>query len=600
MSDDKELEQTKLPQTQASPTEPPATLPLSTRATADQPGPPVNLAGLTLDDRYVVERELGRGGIGAVYLARDRKLKNRPVVIKVLLEKYLQNARVLTKFRQEEEALTRIDHPGIVGILDSGELPSGHPYLVMQYIRGYSLRSLIESNGMEIETAGRILVEIADAVAAAHDGGIYHRDLKPENVMLQELPGGREQVKVIDFGIAKVRDSQLGYSTPDGNIAGTYAYMAPEQLSGKPVSAESDIYALGLIAYELFSGRSPFNPETVVQLPELHRAGVQVPPSALRPALPKAVDAVVLKALAYEREQRYSNARDFASALSRALATGGAADGARSEPFSATIPAQMLSETVPANNPSQREVAYPPTVPTIPSQGSFKPETTRPAFPSESESGKGKAGWIAAMIVGALLIAGLAAIWSRNRKATPSEGPGRELSYSLRVQKMRDGKPYQDPFTSSGQEIFENGYKFQVLLTSNEPGFLYLFNEGKNDRGEKVYNLLYPTPLQKDGSAAVNGKGQVETPWNTFVGQAGTEHVWLIWAKENPPELEAAREAAFKSSGAVKDSAADGLISFLNKQAPNKATATKDTEGQRTVVKGNGDAVTYLLQLEHR
>jgi hypothetical protein len=166
---------------------------------------------------------------------------------------------------------------------------------------------------------------------------------------------------------------------------------------------------------------------------------------------------------------------------------------------------------------------------------------------------------------------------------------------------MRDGKPYKDPFTSSGQEVFENDYKFQMQATTNDPGFLYLFNEGKNDRGDLVYNILYPTPQQTDGSAAVRAGNPIETPWNTFGGKTGTEHVWLVWAKENQPQLEAARAAAFKTSGVVKDAAAvNGLKTFLNNQSTNRPNVTKDTDAQRTVINGNGDIVAYLLQLEHR
>jgi serine/threonine protein kinase len=573
----------------------------------------VDLAGTTIDDRYVVEREFDHGGIGVVYLARDKRVNNRHVVIKVLLEEALRDAHTLAKFQHEKEALSRIDeHPGIVSILDAGNLPSGHPYLVMQYIRGGSFRRLIQRGGMDIRLAGQLISEVCDAVAAAHEHGIYHRDLKPENLMIQQLPGGRQQVKVIDFGIAKVRNAQLGYATPTGNVIGTFNYISPDQLSSEPVSSESDIYSIGIITYEMLTGILPFNPERLDEVLKSRINGVQVMPSALRPALPRAVDTVLLKALAFRREDRYDNARDFAAALLKALSTP-------AQPDSRITDQPLIAETVPAlQSSSSHTIAHSetvlrpaPTTPTLNVQGSFRPLELRTVVGSPPPSPAKSSNWWIWVVIAAVLLAGSGAglLWyiSRNLGTTASDpspsapGPARTLNYSLRVQKMRDGKPYKDPFTSSGQEVFENDYKFQMQATSNDPGFLYLFNEGKNDKGDLVYNILYPTPQQKNGSAAVLAGSPIETPWNTFGGKTGTEHVWLIWAKENQSQLEAARAAAFKNSGVVKDAAAvDGLKTFLNNQSGNRPTATKDTDAQRTIINGNGDIVAYPLQLEHR
>src|SRR5256885_6716975 len=164
--------------------------------------------GTLLDGRYLIERELGRGGIGVVYLARDQQFKVRkPVVIKILLDE-LEASRLegwlLKKFRQEIEALALIDHPGVVGALDAGELPNGKPYLVMQYVEGVNLRSLMRVEGMDLTRVAHLMRQISQALSAAHDKGIHHRDLKPENIMLQKISEGEEYVKLIDFGIASV------------------------------------------------------------------------------------------------------------------------------------------------------------------------------------------------------------------------------------------------------------------------------------------------------------------------------------------------------------------------------------------------------------
>src|SRR3954452_24555033 len=144
-----------------------------------------SLVDQLVDDRYHIEKELGHGGVGVVYLAHDRKLHDKRVVIKVLLDKSLENAWVVQKFQQEKEALARVEHPGVVGILDTGELPDGKPYLVMQFVDGVTLRSQIKSEGIPIERAAEIIKQIGRALTAAHDRGIFHRDLKPENIMLQ-------------------------------------------------------------------------------------------------------------------------------------------------------------------------------------------------------------------------------------------------------------------------------------------------------------------------------------------------------------------------------------------------------------------------------
>src|ERR1043166_6259908 len=301
------------------------TLDVTSRASLNETTlPQPSLNGTTLDSRYSIEKQIGQGGVGVVYLARDQKLHNKPVVIKVLHEKSLQDSWVVQKFQQEKEALARVDHPGVVGILDTGELPDGKPYLVMQYIDGVTLRSQIKPEGMSLERAAEIIKQIGRALAAAHDRGIFHRDLKPENIMLQSFGSGEEQVKIIDFGIAKLKDSIVAPSTMTGATAGTVAYMAPEQLSGRPISSTTDIFAMGAIAYELVTGSKPFNPETGFELLEMQRAGVRVHPIDLRPVLSAEANLMIVRALSFAPEQRFQTAREFGDAIWRALTNASA------------------------------------------------------------------------------------------------------------------------------------------------------------------------------------------------------------------------------------------------------------------------------------
>jgi hypothetical protein len=275
--------------------------------------------GMILNNRYLIEKEIGRGGIGAVYLARDKQLVSRPVVVKVLLEASLKNGWVVNKFRHEIDALTRVDHPNIVGIFDAGEMEDGKPYIVMQYVEGSNMRSSLSVSGIEFGRAAGLFRQIGRALSTAHEKGIFHRDLKPENIMLQQLSDGDEQVKIIDFGIAKVKDSLMAPTTGTNLTVGTVLYMAPEQLERKPVTAASDIYSLGVIAYEMVTGRRPFNPESSFQLLEMQRAGVRVKPQDLRPNLPEEAQAAILKALAFNPSDRYRRAQDFGDDLWRSL-----------------------------------------------------------------------------------------------------------------------------------------------------------------------------------------------------------------------------------------------------------------------------------------
>ena len=276
-------------------------------------------AGQRIKDRYVIQRELGRGGFGAVYLAHDEELDSRRVVVKVLLDKGAEKDEwVLRKFQEEKQALARIEHPGVVGILDAGALPDGTPFLVMQFVDGVTLRSAMRAGQpLAFDRVASLLLQVGQALSAAHDRGVLHRDLKPENIMIQDLGNGAEVVKIIDFGIASVR-SPDATSAIETSIAGSGPYMAPEQLRGKPGPA-SDIWALGVIAYEMLTGRRPFETASLAQLYFVQQEGVKIKPCDLRPDLPAAAQAAILRALSFEASDRCSRAREFGEDLARAF-----------------------------------------------------------------------------------------------------------------------------------------------------------------------------------------------------------------------------------------------------------------------------------------
>ncbi len=571
---------------------------------------PEGLVGTRLDGRYFIEKELGHGGIGAVYLARDRKLHDKLVVVKVLLEKSLQDPWVVQKFQQEKEALARIDHPGVVGILDTGELPDGKPYIVMQYIDGVSLRDAIKakSEGMDLERAASILKQVGAALSAVHEKKTYHRDLKPENIMLQQLGRFHEQVKIVDFGIAKVKESLVGPSTITGAVtAGTIVYMSPEQLRGEKVTAASDIYSLGMIAYEMITGRRPFNAETIAHLAEMQLEGVRVKPGDLRPRLPKEAERVILRALSFNPAARPQNAGEFGDELARALMDEDETLKQRPRAEVELPSTQFSIDPVPLGpEPIKHlektlatpfEMAIAETFGQSPIPSSVKHESHKRRWPALA----GVCVLAVTLIFGGYwIIAKRESFFGAKINANNPETP-RSLVYSLTVQKMRDGKSYEEPFRSSGQEIFENGYKFRLNVSSPQFGYLYVFNEGAAEGGGLSLNIIYPTPDTNQGWAKLDANQMVQTNWNTFLGEAGTEEFWIVWSASPVTELEAARDTAFKSKGELTDAGMIRVVrEFLTKHSDPKPETTKDAMKQQTRVSARGDLLVKLVELEHR
>ncbi len=570
--------------------------------------PATELSGKVLNGRYLIQHELKRGGMGAVYLAQDQQLHSRPVVVKVLLDEAYQSEYVVQKFHQEVEALSRIDHPGIVGIIDAGKLENGRPFIVMQYVEGMTLRSLINAEGMNLERVGEILKQTGRALTAAHQRGIFHRDLKPDNIMLQDLGHGEEQVKIIDFGVAKVKDSVVAPSTSLNLSPGTVAYMAPEQLSGRPVTAATDVFALGAIAYEMVTGRKPFNPETGYELLQMHQSGVRVKPADLRPSLSDQAQEVILKALSYNPPDRYNVPRDFGDNLARAL---GQEQSERQNTDSAALPlTQLPSEETPLANagsiPAFKTIQAP-----YQAAQPIQPSVNDLGYGKETNGKRGSLGKIIALMVLALVIvAGIAtaAIWYalRARPATvepkvETSSPERLLTYGLTVQKMRNGRAYQGEFESSGQEIFENGWKFRMNVTSPQEGYLYLLNEGPAEGGVTTYNMLFPEPKTNGGSARVKADNKLQTAWMRFDDNQGTEKFWIVWTAAPVKELDAATDAINdEDQGEIKDSAkARRVREFLDKYSSPKPEIAKDSSKKQTNVKAKGETLVNLLELEH-
>jgi serine/threonine protein kinase len=500
---------------------------------------PDNLVGKTLDGRYEVEKELGHGGMSQVYFARDLNLQHEPVVIKVLSQALVDEPYARQKFDQEVEALLRIKHSGVVRVQDAGKLIDGRPYIVMEYVDGERLRSLILREGMDLRRAASILKQIGEALEHVHEKGIFHRDLKPENIMLRR---GTDSVVLIDFGIAKVKDSVIAESTVEGESAGTLVYMSPEQLRGAEVMAASDVYSMAVIAYEMITGRRPFRPIPRPQLLKLQEAGVHVKPRQLREDLSTNAQTILLTALSFEPMARHQSAREFGDSLAQAL---------------------LDSHPPPPPQPWWKVVATSLMV----------------------------------LVAVALLSYGIYKYTSG-----PINGqPIHTFTYSLIVQRMRDGEDYEEPFKANDNGIFESGDKFRLNLSSPDPGYVYVIHEGASEPNTN-FKMLHPRKATNNGSATLGANQSIELDWIVFRGPPGAENFWIVWSVAPVSELESAKTEAFNHpSGGLTGQTLVTVREYLKaKQSEIKVEPRRYKENPRTVVKGKGEMLVMLAQINHK
>jgi serine/threonine-protein kinase len=262
----------------------------------------------TVNRRYRVDRRIGDGGMAEVYLGHDLLL-NRAVALKAMRPQYAADPVFRARFEREAVAVAGLTHPNIVDIFDVGE-EGGTPYLVMEFVRGDTLKTVIEAEGpFAPDDVAALLEQVGSALDFAHERGIVHRDVKPQNVLV--APDG--VVKVVDFGIAKgVHDSHL---TELGTGLGTVHYISPEQANGLMATPSSDVYSLGVVAYEMLTGRLPFEADSPVAVAMHHLHDRPRPPSAVFSPVPRPVDAIVLRALEKDPTRRFRSAGAFAEAM---------------------------------------------------------------------------------------------------------------------------------------------------------------------------------------------------------------------------------------------------------------------------------------------
>lgn len=273
------------------------------------------LVGTVIDGRYRVEERIGQGGMGVVYRATHVVL-NKPLALKVIRREHAGDSGVLSRFLREARAASAIGHPNIVLINDLGTNADGSAYLAMEYLEGETLAHAMQRGPISYDRALAIFVQIAGALEAAHAQGIVHRDLKPENIFLIHEDKDQAFVKILDFGIAKVKNAAAKL-TRTGLVFGSPSYISPEQAAGQPVDHRSDIYSFGVIMYQVLSGQLPFEAESQMALITKH---MFEPPLSLRDSgchIPSALDAIVLRCLQKKPELRQASMRELDNDLRR-------------------------------------------------------------------------------------------------------------------------------------------------------------------------------------------------------------------------------------------------------------------------------------------
>jgi len=600
--------------------------------------------GGRLKGRYMIDRELGRGGVGVVFLARDERLHGMPVVIKFLLEDAGRNKWLIGKFSQEAEALTRINHPGVVRVIDRDLSDDGRPFFVMEFIKGRPLRDVMSRGPLDLAYVAHLARQTGSALHAAHQQGVFHRDLKPENIMLEQLSGGDEQVKLIDFGIAKVVNPQAGNETEVAVVAGSRQYIAPEQLLSQTASPATDVYALAIIVYEMVTGRLPFNPEgpthflVMQELMRLQKGESFVTPRTFRPDLPEAAQILLLNALSFDPGRRPQNSRIFTEDLAQALVGKISVSDARATiavpapvPGSAHAPGDPLEtqidpiETI--ENPSHaRETA--PNVAAPTSAPSSARSETNPIKERKEISAKPKgskfplvAGLIIAIgVVAAAGVVGVPRLYAwLNTNVTPTPtptsltvtpspaAPGAERSFSYWITVRKDPKLYPNtpPIQFTEDKVFPNGYRVTISFISPQRGHLYIISESPSVAGQAtIFNTLFPTPTANEGSAVSAGQ-TVRIPDHdeglVLDTEQGEEKIWLIWTAGEVADLEKLKRWINSTdAGEIKDAAeVESLRKFLATHSAAKPEVNYDEASKQTRVKTNGDILVKLVKLQH-
>lgn len=520
---------------------------------------------------YIILDSLGSGGMGEVYLARDTRL-DRTVALKVLSPDISQDNRRMQRFRHEARIASSLNQPNILTVFEFGEV-DGLTFLATEFIDGETLRDHLHGKRVKLGEIVDITIQLLAALDAAHEARIVHRDIKPENVMLRRRDG---VVKVLDFGLAKVTEHKSStteldsdpeaiteFRTAPGVIMGTINYMSPEQAKASEIDERTDIWSTGVIVYEMVTGKMPFRgsttSHTIVQI--LEKDPVPLTKFVKAPA---ELERIVMKAIAKKPGERYQTAKD------------------------------MLTDLRSLQKRLEMEAEWEQTAPLM----------TR----TQDDLGRKKKRVVVFALLGMLLVTAAifaVSIWRSPRSnpsvATPAVAPiERTLTYWITVQKFKDEKPYQDPFTLAGEINFEAGYRIRVNVRSPQQGYLYILNEGPAS-GAPEYNIVFPTPTANKGSSLLPASQMVQIPeksWLKFDTQQGVEKLWLVFSENALPEFDSLKQfASVETGGLITDPLRNKAIKDVLDTQIGKPEVEKGET--LTTVRSGGHLLVYAVKLEH-
>jgi len=361
--------------------------------------------GRTLNNRFVIESKIGEGGFGAVYRGRQLVV-GREVALKVLHPEMARDPNVLARFRREGSVACNLRDAHTITTYDFDQTPEGVLYIAMELLKGRSLHDIFHHEApLAWQRVFGVIEQVCSSLQEAHTQGIVHRDIKSENIYLEDRPGKPDFAKVLDFGIAKIVSGEMGQQqqslqlTAMGQTLGTLEYMSPEQLMGKQLDGRSDIYAIGVVGYELMTGRLPFpdasGPAALIAA-QLRR--VPDPPSRVRADIPPGVDAVILRMLEKDRNRRYADANDLRTNVLYVLQSGGAVPGQAahvSAPAPVHTPAPFPQASAPQPAPS-----FPPE---DPQRQQHRRAPTPAADPDLADASASSRLWIWVLLAGILV-----------------------------------------------------------------------------------------------------------------------------------------------------------------------------------------------------
>ena len=558
---------------------------------------PASLAG----GRYTIGNLVGHGGMAEVHVGTDTRL-GRTVAIKIMRSDLASDPIFLSRFHREARSVAKLNNPNIVSIYDSGEEnivdDAGRnvnvPYLIMEFVKGQTLRDILKANGaLSQHDAEQVMLGVLNALEYSHREGIIHRDIKPGNIMISD----QGVVKVMDFGIARALDDSAATMTQSQGVVGTAQYLSPEQARGENVDMRSDLYSAGCVLYEMLTGRPPFTGDSAVAIAYQHVSEVATPPSAIVPGLPKLWDSVCAKAMAKDRQNRYTTATEFRNDI-LALMNGGTPAAAAFNPLTDLAngkdgdPTKVMPPE--PNNGEPPTVAFNPQISPDGSAGNGKPSRSQQRQEVAQAKRKKK---IIAAIVGIIAVIAIAlGVWFATKGSKPEMAQVPEITEQM-SKELACQKVESAGFTCTTKDD-DNSSKEKGTFTKQSPkagseaekgsAVTLWFSTGpkmvtvpdvSDSTQEEAKELLENAGFKVSGSATVEDSSTIEK-----------DHVTRTDPAAGTNQAKGTSILIYISSGMTK--VPDGLIGQSEKNvtgilAKNELVASIREEYSDTVAKGN-------------